>query len=479
MRAFFASVKNIFTFTREDKIIFVLAVALRLTALGVLIALSHTQIFSFPIIGSDSHFHMRAMQGLVDYHRFIDPRTLMPISFILPGYPFFLALITSLTGTIWTVPLVQIFLAGISAVLLFRIGALFSCRAGWIAALLFAFDPAGLYYTNVILTEPLFLLLALIAWYVLLSFPHDFLKGLLLGGMFIGIAILVRPAGIILIPGAFTFLFAAHWPSLRRIGYACFMFGVGVSLFLGPWIARNYIVFHEWDISPVASLQYYAAHAPIFYAWREGIPEKEAILLFQRRLRAISPYGDEAITPNAPYMRRVAFEYIGKHPIEFAKFHAVKTIPLFLSDGIRELAERLNLAPAVMPNVSSLLLAGNFAPLKKMIVSAPLFSLASLLGFLVWMFIMFFAALGAWKGISAKHPHRPFIVACVVILLTGAVVAGGATSHPRYRHSMSPFVFLLSSFGFLAVYEKIIRKRSFHQSAASDSEKLREEDLPQ
>lgn len=452
MRAFLDSVKRIFAFTREDKIIFVLTIALRLAALGVLIALSRVENFPFPVIGSDSHFHLNAMHGLLDYHRFIDPRTLAPISFILPGYPFFLALVTSLTGTIWVAPLVQIALAGISTVFLFRIGALLHPLAGWGTAFLFMTDPAGLYYTNVILTEPLFLPLAIAAWFILSLFSRDLLKESFFAGILIGIAILVRPAGVILIPGACAFLFAKHWPSWRRIAYACFVFGAGVSLFLGPWIARNYIIFHEWDISPVASLQYYAAHAPLFYAWREKIPEKEAIRLFQRRLIAISPYGDKAITPNAPYMRRVAFEYIGQHPIEFAAFHAIKTIPLFFSDGIRELAERLNLAPSVMPNISNLFLAGNFSPLKNMIFSAPLFSLAFFFGLFSWALIMFFLAVGVFKGIRAKHPHRPLLIACVVVLLTGAVVAGGATSHPRYRHSMSPFIFILASYGFSILF---------------------------
>lgn len=463
MRAFLDSAKNIFTFTREDKIIFVLAVALRLAALGTLITLSRFYDFPLPAIGSDSHFHMRAMQGLLNYHRFIDPRTLMPISFILPGYSFFLALVTSLTSTIWAVPFVQILLAGISAVLLFRIGAFLHPLAGWMTALLFITDPAGLYYTNVILTEPLFLPLAIIAWYILSSLHYDFLKRTFFAGALIGMAILVRPAGIILISGAFIFLLMTHWPSVRRIVYACLMFGIGISLFLGPWIARNYIVFHEWDISPVASLQYYAAHAPLFYAWREGIPEKEAILLFQRRLQAISPYGDEAITPNAPYMRRVAFEYIGQHPIEFVLFHVIKTIPLFLSDGIRELAERMNLAPPNMPNISNLFLARDFSPLKNMVVSAPLLSLAFFFGFFAWMLIMLFAAVGALRGIGTKHPHRPLIAACVVILLTGAIIAGGATSHPRYRHGMSPFIFLLAAYGFMVLTNR--RNGRYRQSS--------------
>ena len=462
MRVFFASVKNIFTFTREDKIIFVLAVALQLGALGVLIALSRVYDFSFPIIGSDSRLHIMGMQSLLTYHRFIDLRTFTPLSFILPGYSFFLAIVISLTGTIWAVPLMQILLAGISAVLLFHIGAFLHPLAGWVAALLFIMDPAGLYYTNVVLTEPLFLPLAIAAWFVLISFPHHALQKSLVAGLLMGATILVRPAGIILLPGALVFLLTSHWLSARRIIYTFLAFGIGVSLFLGPWIARNYIVFHQWDISPVASLQYYAAHAPLFYAWREGVSEKEAIRLFQRRLQEISPYSDEAITPNALYMRRVAFEYIGQHPIQFSIFHAVKTIPLFFSDGIRELAERVNLAPPTMLNISNLFLVGNFSPLKNIIFSAPLFSLISFFGLFAWMLIMFFAAVGAWSGIRVKHSMRPLIIACVVILLTGAVVAGGATSHPRYRHSISPFIFLVAAYGFLIVktkYEGMLSRR--------------------
>ena len=104
-----------------------------------------------------------------------------------------------------------------------------------------------------------------------------------------------------------------------------------------------------------------------------------------------------------------------------------------------------------MPNISNLLLAHDFSPLKHMIFSAPLFSLAFFLGLFSWALIMFFLAVGALKGIRARHPRRPLLIAWVVVLITGAVAAGGATSHPRYRHSMSPFIFLLAAYGFWIV----------------------------
>lgn len=454
MRAFFASAKSIFTFTREDKIIFAITVLLRLAAFGVFVYLSLLHQFDFPVIGSDSRLYMEGRESLIIYKKFLDLDTMAPMAYILPGYPLFITLLMGIFGHVWAVSFAQHLLAGIIAVMIFRIGIFFSKKIAWTAALLFALDPAGIFYSGTILTETLFLFFFVAFIYVLFT-TQSLFSGMRArwlsyvgAGALLGMATMARPVGVIFVPGALLFLLLIHGRNWQHVVVNGVCFVAGVTLFITPWLIRNNIHFGAYEISPVASLQYYAAHAPLFYAWREGIPEKEAILLFRERLIAASPYDDAVTIPNAPYMRQVAFDYIGAHPIEYASFHVAKSLPLFISDGLRDITQRLHLTEPPPFGITTLLLRGDIASLKNYFSAHPLSLFLLVIGTAVWIVITLCAAGGVIASLREAPHQRALLIMFLIFLLAAMVVAGGATAHPRYRHSISPLFFLLAAYGF-------------------------------
>lgn len=450
---------------RNESIIFSVAFFLRIFFFFIFLYFSFINQFDFPVIGSDSRLYMESRESFLMYRKFLNLDTLAPMDYILPGYPLFLTAVMGVASHVWAVPFVQYILAALSAVLIYRVGLLFSNRVAWTAAFLFVFDPAGIFYSSVILTETLFIFFLSCALFFLTTRNTMLSSGALLPGVLLGAGMLVRPAGIILIPGVIVFFIIVHKKDWRRLCSAMALFLIGFSLLTAPWLIRNKLLFNQWEISPVASLQYYAAHAPLFYAWREGIPEKEAILFFRDRLIAASPYGDAAIIPNAPYMRRVAFDYIGEHPWEFTLFHAIKTIPLFISDGLRDIAERVHLIAPSSFSITDLLLRGDTKTLRMYFSDNPLSLLLLGIGSLSWFLITLCAFYGIARTRRETGIRQAFLFMSIVFILASIVAAGGATSHPRYRHSMSPYLFLLSAYGFWRVLD--FRKKKLLNKAIS------------
>jgi hypothetical protein len=436
-------------FNRSEMTIFSLAFLLRVVALMALITISSTNNFDFPIIGSDARLYIEGAESITNHARFLYKDFGTPMDYILPGYPFFIATVTAIWRSPLAISIVQIILSALSAVLLFRLASKISVKVGWAAGILFALDPAGLFYSNVVLSETLFIFLALVALNLFYTSP----KWLFASGLVIGISILVRPAGVVLAPALLAAYWLKHDKNLKTFASQALLIIVGVSLPVMPWLIRNQIFFDRFELSQVASYQYYNAQAPYFYAFKNNISQREAEEIFRKRLEAASPYGDAITLPNSPYMRQVAFDYIGEHPIEFAKFYIVKTIPLFFSDGLRDIATRINIISDDPPNLTSALLKGDIDALKESIKQDRTSSALFATGFLVWFGIMFLVAVGSLASFKYKSHIKSLMLFSLLVLIFSSLIAGGAVSHPRYRHSISPFIFILASTGFWLILD--------------------------
>ena len=425
---------------KSEIIIFLLAIGLRIIAFFAILALSQFLDFSFPIIGSDSKHYLQGAEGIRTHLRYIYP-TGIPINYFLPGYPLFLAALMSVSTNLYLVSFVQIILAGFSAVLLWHIGKTWSEKIGWIAALLFIFDPAGLFYSNVILSETLFIFLLLLFLWVLIKRIDGPTPQVILLGITFGLMVMVRPVAIALIPGVLLYFFLKKRWTMRAV-YGSLMFLIGTGIIVGPWIVRNKIIFNSYEISQTLSSQLFYGHAPAFYAYQNNVSEQEAKQYLNKELNAISPYGTEPSDRNGPYARKVALGYLQKYPFQFAIFHAAKTAPLFLSDGLRDLAQRLNIVQGPLPNISGYMVRLDLKDLLSVLQKNKLVFALLLVGFVTWFIIICLSLKGAVAG-----RKDALVLTLVVFIAFTALLTGGAVSHPRYRHSISPFLFLLTSYG--------------------------------
>lgn len=407
-----------------------------------------------PFIGSDSDHYLAAARALSETHQFIQLETGESNSYETPGYPLFLALVMNVFSNPRTVALIQDILAGLSAVVLWRIGLFFSRPAAWIAAILFAFDPAGIFYSNYIVTEPLFIFFLLTVLFFLITYRDALFGGAGVPGVLLGIATMVRPVGEVLLPAVLVFYLAGKNFSLRRTGIFFGVFVVGWLVVVGPWMLRNKILFDRAELSAVASWQLYHSHAPHFYAYKNGISERDAERLFQERLEMIDPYTEEVrmgkvgSLRHAPYMWQVGLDYIRQYPLQFGFFHVLKTAPFFISDGLRQIARDSQLYSFPGVNLSSLALKGNVKGLFNALTNDPTTFILFSVGFLFWLGINILVVIGSVIALrSSSGAVRALSLFLLLAILLTAFVAGGAVAHPRYRYSVSPFMFLLAAVG--------------------------------
>ncbi len=185
----------------------------------------------------------------------------------MPGYPLYLALFAPLgEGGVLLARLGQALLGALTAGLAARIaGRAFGRRAGLLAGVLVALDPFGIFFANLLLTEVLFTLLAVLLigrWLDHLNGARQGTAAFLLTGLLCAAALFVRPAGAAWLGLAMlaTMLPAGSaWQRVRRFGLQA----APILLLLVPWGLRNHAVVgsYAW-LSANGGVTLYDAQGP-------------------------------------------------------------------------------------------------------------------------------------------------------------------------------------------------------------------------
>lgn len=196
-----------------------------------------------------------------------------PTALRTPGYPFFLAGCMIVSRTDLWLRFVNVCLSvAICAEVYFLTVRLFHQKAAIWASLLCLLNPAFVLYSPVLASEHLYSVLVLGS--LLLAWP---LKGrgtfrICLSGLFLGLSILVRGAGLFYIPLLATLAF---WPANsngRRL-YRLRFYRVAILLVITvccliPWYLRNARVMGPGaGLSTTPGLNFYYGHNPIKYGY--------------------------------------------------------------------------------------------------------------------------------------------------------------------------------------------------------------------
>jgi 4-amino-4-deoxy-L-arabinose transferase-like glycosyltransferase len=137
-------------------------------------------------------------------------------------------------------------LGAITAVMVFLLaGRFFGGRgrawAGWIAALY----PPWVYYTGLMLTETLFILLLLVCWYLAARIAEKpIASDVLMCGLLGAAAVLTKGSGLglVVIMAPVVVIIARHrWKAALAMAGVLVVLGIGLS----PWVARNYRITQE------------------------------------------------------------------------------------------------------------------------------------------------------------------------------------------------------------------------------------------
>ena len=204
---------------------------------------------------------LNAGQGYVD-HR--GARS----SFWPVGYPAFLALAYSTPGVDSSVGIgLQIILLTLICLVTSAIAERsFGARIGRTAALLLAIYPNYIFYSTLMLSEPLCTLLLVLMTGLLLQTSAAGRKGLagysVATGILAGLVALVRP-GFLFLPVLLPFWGRAQKMGWRRIVILTLIVGLTSLLVMAPWMIRNYNVTGAWfEIASNGGLVFWGGNHP-------------------------------------------------------------------------------------------------------------------------------------------------------------------------------------------------------------------------
>jgi 4-amino-4-deoxy-L-arabinose transferase-like glycosyltransferase len=413
------------------------------------------------LMGGDSGDYFILAKNLLAYHEFSlsAQAPFFSESFRTPGYPGFIALIWFFGRSLLAVAIVQDILAALSVAIFYKIVKLFfSERISRWAAALFLLEPTGLFLANIVMTETLFIFLFLGGLYLFLKQaekPRAWL--FLLAGLALGLAALTRTI-VQFLPIFFIvslFFFYRRFP-LRKLLVFGSMFLLGFGLMVAPWSLRNKSAFDSWQLSSVGLFNFYHYHVPMFLAAKNNVSIPQMISVFQSKLDLdkLAPYKYHSLA-NWDNFKSVVKQVYLENPAGFTYFYFVKTLPFFLTDGVRDIVRPLGFISDANVNfsLSGLLLKMDVVSIFRQIFSgAPEFNLF-LFGFLFWSLAGFFMLAAVVKSLITRDKPSLFLLFLFTLIIYFAAATGPVASG-RFRSPVAPFIFLLAIIGFGYVWNK-------------------------
>jgi len=183
-----------------------------------------------------------------------------------PGYPLFLGILYLLFGHSYVaVKVAQSLLGALTCVVILLIGErVFTRRVGMVAATIAAVYPHLVYYTGILMSETLFLFLAMVFLCALAMLREDFSpKRMAFAGVILGLASLTRPM-LMFIPALLFFWVWIECRSTKRALVVTATLWLWMALVILPWTVRNYVV--TGAVVPIVATHWvtlYGANNPV------------------------------------------------------------------------------------------------------------------------------------------------------------------------------------------------------------------------
>ncbi|MFN0071867.1 MAG: ArnT family glycosyltransferase [Chloroflexota bacterium] len=168
-----------------------------------------------------------------------------------PGYPLFLAGVIKLGGEdLYAIALVQHLLGLVVALLTYLIARrLFGSPLAFASALIVSLEGTLLVAEHYVMPETLFTVFVLLStWLTMRARDEPTVVRILALGACIGVAALIRPVGLALLPIAGFALISAPVTWRRRVA-ALGILGLGAAILVVPWMVRNFQVHGQASMS--------------------------------------------------------------------------------------------------------------------------------------------------------------------------------------------------------------------------------------
>lgn len=425
------------------------------------------------VSGGDASDYFQLAHTLMAQHRFALSATSSPEFFRLPGYPLFLAVLFSLTPSIYIVPLVQAVITALSACLIYLLGRRhFSAAVGVAAAIAFVFDPTTALLSMTALTETLYVFLLLSTVYVLSMYPSRMITNAVAGAL-LGVSILVRPVGIYLIP-AFLVLSLLQRRAMRTTVINASMLILIAGAMTIPWALRNHALAGHFALTSQSAYNILFYNIVEYESYRTGRSEDSIKQEIESRIGSNDPfalrsfmYADEELSLDKELLRDSMPQY--------ALFHLVRTAPFFFGSSFESRTYLLStikvLPPRQSADIMHLASSGQIIGAVEALSRQPL----GIMERIFWVFV--FCSASGYACISLwKRRSDIIFVTFSVVLISSLAIITGPISETRYRVPAEPFLFFLAFAGMSLVMGKIKqwRRASLKSSRTVQDETVEE-----
>uniref|UniRef100_A0A7V2ZIA5 Glycosyltransferase family 39 protein n=1 Tax=Ignavibacterium album TaxID=591197 RepID=A0A7V2ZIA5_9BACT len=424
-------------------------------------------------MGTDQRGYHQLAIVLLGYGKLSFNPDLPPVVLRTPGYPLFISAIYLFLGqNTWLVILIQNFLDSLTAVIIFlTISLLFNSKTGLITGILYAIEPHMILYANTFYSDTLFVFFLSLFFYYLIKFIRQSEKKYLpviFSALFLGISVLVKPAGAYL-PYIVIIVLLFYFGKSLRAGLKFSVIFFLVYLFtISPWLIRNKIHYGEFFLSNSGEYNLLAINITPMEIPKRNKPQH--VVERELRMEADSLMHAEGVNPvwnkepndyweglnlqqdfnKTKYWKKVALKYIKNEPVTFAKYYILGILHTLFNLGTSEFAENLNLVKEAKsvnlksePNLINLI--------KKFFTEKSLAEI--LLGFFIalYLFVVYSSLLiGLIKIVKSENRFLylvPVLFALYFILIAGA---GGLA---RFKMPAVPFYIGISAYGSISILE--------------------------
>jgi hypothetical protein len=425
----------------ELRILILSLVVTLLATWGMVVAAERNNTDMTTLTG-DARGYMLLAENITSYHMFsmAKEEPFYPESFRAPGYPGFLAMLFAIFGN-WTLILfAQAALVSVAPLLLYKLFSPYYERPAYWGSIIFIFEPIRLFLSASLLSDPFFVCVFL-GSLVLLDTARR--KGesdfIVLSGVALGLAILVRPIAMFL-----PLLYAVYlqymirpWKHGLRASVTLLCV---VAVCVGPWMYRNYTYFGSWGISSVGSANLMLYNAPEFLKYHPDERGERFLRAFRTQQDSL-PREDALSLARTPVFNWAFREVIRGHEVSYAVFHVVKTIPFFLTDGLRDTVRLFGVEVGNIPNISTTLMKGDVKQIVGYLTRGGLPITLLLLGSGFWALV---CGLYAYASVRLLLVRKWGLVISMTCLVCYFALLTGPVSNARYRVPVEGFLLVIA-----------------------------------
>ena len=274
---------------------------------------------------------------VADHHRSLfdeHPIVGQPTAAWPPAYPYVLAAMWKVIGiSVTSAKLLNAVLGALTIPFVYLLArSIFGKAAGWLAAAAFAIFPNAIAWTSVLFPEELFILVFVIALWILVdraALGGSQLRAAVAFGLLTGAATLTRGEGVVLMPvGVIFWLSRDGWQgSMRHTALAA----LGISIVVLPWTVRNWEVMHALiPVSTSSGIALRIGHSPQSTGTTETVNPPEPVDGVPVWEQAYYP--DTEVRSYRAYTRR-SIAYALHHPQRELDLSRYKIYHLYRSDA--------------------------------------------------------------------------------------------------------------------------------------------------